>query len=170
MYCLLSQYVGAWSSLYETWYVYHGTWAHLSSVFHKFLPLVCMYIPHLTSLGNGSVNTLLRQRIRATKSKSKLCCDRRSAGQSLLEQSTHLGLTTRSWLLSDSCGFIDLGRSLWRENGSAVCNCYWPSPAQSFSGPNPVGLVVSVRPVSYRRKVGDYFIQGLLVYCSTLNF
>jgi hypothetical protein len=52
-----------------------------------------------------------------------------------------LGLTTRSWLLSDICGFLDLGRPLWREDGSAVCNCYWPSPAQSFSGPSPVGLV-----------------------------
>jgi hypothetical protein len=29
-------------------------------------------------------------------SKSKLCYDRRSAGQSVWEQSTHLGLTTRS--------------------------------------------------------------------------
>jgi hypothetical protein len=58
-----------------------------------------------------------------------------------LEQSTRLGLTTRSWLLSDSCGFVDLGRPLWREDGSAVCNCYWPSPEQSFSGPSPVGLV-----------------------------
>jgi hypothetical protein len=76
------------------------------------------------------------------KSKSKLYYDRRSAGQSVLGQSTHLGLTTRSWLLSDSCGFVGLGRSLWREDGSAVCNCYWPSPAQSFSGPSPVGLVV----------------------------
>jgi hypothetical protein len=34
-----------------------------------------------------------------SKSKSKLCYDRRSAGQSVLEQSTHLGLTTRSLLL-----------------------------------------------------------------------
>jgi hypothetical protein len=33
-------------------------------------------------------------------------------GQSVLEQSTHLGLTTRSLLLSDSCGFVDLGRPL----------------------------------------------------------
>jgi hypothetical protein len=62
--------------------------------------------------------------------KSKLCYDRRSAGQSVLEQSTHLGLTTRSWLLSDSCGFADLGRPLWREDGSVVCNCYWSSPVQ----------------------------------------
>jgi hypothetical protein len=70
-----------------------------------------------------------------------LCYDRRSVGQSVLEQSTHLGLTTRSWLLSDSCGFVGLRRPLWREDGSAVCNCNWPSPAQSFSGPSPVGLV-----------------------------
>jgi hypothetical protein len=45
-------------------------------------------------------------------SKSKLYYDRRSAGQSVLEQSTHLGLATRSWLLSDSCEFVDLGRPL----------------------------------------------------------
>jgi hypothetical protein len=75
------------------------------------------------------------------KSKSKLYYDRRSAGQSVLEQSTHSGLTTRSWLLSDNCGFVDLGRPLWREDGSVLYNCYWTSPAKSFSGPSPVGLV-----------------------------
>jgi hypothetical protein len=61
--------------------------------------------------------------------------DRRSVGQSVLVSSTHLGLTTRFLLLSDSCGFVDVGRSLWREDGSAVYNCCWTSPAQSFSGP-----------------------------------
>jgi hypothetical protein len=66
------------------------------------------------------------------KVKVKVILDRRSAGQSVFEQSTHLELTTRSWLLSDSCGFVGLGRPLWREDGSGVCNCYWPSPAQSF--------------------------------------
>jgi hypothetical protein len=30
--------------------------------------------------------------------------------------------------------------SLWRENVSVVYNCCWSSPAQSFSGPSPVGL------------------------------
>jgi hypothetical protein len=54
---------------------------------------------------------------------------RPTVSRPILEQSTHLGLTTRSWLLSDSCGFVDLGRPLLREDGSAVCNCYWPSPA-----------------------------------------
>jgi hypothetical protein len=67
--------------------------------------------------------------------------DRRSVGQSILEWSTLLGLTTRSLLLSDSCGFVDLGRPLWREDGSVLYNCCWSSPAQSFSGPSPVGLV-----------------------------
>jgi hypothetical protein len=41
------------------------------------------------------------------------------------------GLTTRFLLpygiqnTSDSCGFVDMGRSLWREDGSVVCNCFW---------------------------------------------
>jgi hypothetical protein len=49
------------------------------------------------------------------------------------------GVTTRFLLLSDSCEFVDVGRSLWREDGSVVYNCCW-TPAQSFSGPSPVGL------------------------------
>jgi hypothetical protein len=71
----------------------------------------------------------------------KLCYDRRSVGQSVLVSSTHLGLTTRFLLLSDSCGFVDVGRSLWRENRSAVYNCCCSSPAHSFLGPSPAGLV-----------------------------
>jgi hypothetical protein len=67
--------------------------------------------------------------------------DQRSVGKSVLEQSTLLGLTTRSILLSDSCGFVGMGRPLWREDGSVVYNCSGSSPAQSFSGPSPVGLV-----------------------------
>jgi hypothetical protein len=30
--------------------------------------------------------------------------------------------------------------SLWREDGTLVYNCCWPSPAQSFSGPSRVKL------------------------------
>jgi hypothetical protein len=54
--------------------------------------------------------------------------------------STHLGLTTRILLLSDSCWVVDVGRCLWREDGSVVYNCSWPSLAPTFSGPTPVGL------------------------------
>jgi hypothetical protein len=35
-------------------------------------------------------------------------------------------------LLSDSYGFVDVGRSLWREDGSVVYNCCCPLPAQSY--------------------------------------
>jgi hypothetical protein len=38
-----------------------------------------------------------------------LCYDRRSVGQSVLESSTLLGLTSRSLLLSDICGFFIWG-------------------------------------------------------------
>jgi hypothetical protein len=36
---------------------------------------------------------------------------------------------------------LHVGHSLWREDGSVVYSCCWPSPAQSFSGPSPVALV-----------------------------
>jgi hypothetical protein len=59
----------------------------------------------------------------------------------MLVSSTHLGPKTRFLLLSDSCGFVDVGRPRWREERSVVYNCYWPSPAQLFSGPNLTGLI-----------------------------
>jgi hypothetical protein len=73
--------------------------------------------------------------------KSKLCYDRWSAGQSVLMSRTHLGLMTRFLLLSDSCRFVDVGRSSLRQNRSAIYNCCLSSPAQSFFGPSPAGLV-----------------------------
>jgi hypothetical protein len=52
-----------------------------------------------------------------SKSKSKLCYDRRWFGQSLLVLSNHLGLTTRFSLLSDSCGFVNVEHSLFERTG-----------------------------------------------------
>jgi hypothetical protein len=69
--------------------------------------------------------------------KSKLCYELRSV---VLVPITHLGPKTRFLLLSDSCGFVNVGRPLWREERSVVYNSYWTSPAQSFSGPSPAGL------------------------------
>jgi hypothetical protein len=48
----------------------------------------------------------------STTIKSKLCYDLRSVVQSVLVSSTHLGHSTRFLLLSESCGFFDVGRSL----------------------------------------------------------
>jgi hypothetical protein len=39
-----------------------------------------------------------------------------------------------------SYGLVRVGRPLWREDGSLFCMCCWPLPAQSFSGPSPLGL------------------------------
>jgi hypothetical protein len=38
------------------------------------------------------------------------------------------------------CRSVDVGLSLWREDGSVVYNCCWLSPAQSFSGPSLMGF------------------------------
>jgi hypothetical protein len=55
------------------------------------------------------------------KSKSKLCYDRWSVGQSVLVSSPHVGLTTRFLLLSDSCGFCWCGAfSLTRERACCL--------------------------------------------------
>jgi hypothetical protein len=47
------------------------------------------------------------------------------------------------YILSESCRFVCMGRSLWREDGFVVHFCCWASPAQSFSGPSSVGLVTT---------------------------
>jgi hypothetical protein len=59
--------------------------------------------------------------------------------------SWNLRLTTRFLLLSDSCGFVDVGRSLWREDGSVVYKSCWSSPAQSVSGPATIFSVSDSR-------------------------
>jgi hypothetical protein len=43
---------------------------------------------------------------------------------------------------SDSYVLDSVGRPLWREDGSVFCICCWPLPAQSFSGPSPLGLAI----------------------------
>jgi hypothetical protein len=73
--------------------------------------------------------------------KSKLCYDRRSVGQSVLVSSTHLEPKTRFLLLLYSCGFVDVGCPLWRENRSVFYNCCWATPAQPFSGPSSAGPI-----------------------------
>jgi hypothetical protein len=55
----------------------------------------------------------------------------------------HLWPKTRCLLPPDSCGFVDVGRPLWREDGSVVYNCCWSSPAQSSSGPSPAGFMIT---------------------------
>jgi hypothetical protein len=56
-------------------------------------------------------------------------------------QTPILGPKTNFLLLSDSCGFVDMGLTIWRGDWSIVYNCYWSSPAQSFSVSSPEGLM-----------------------------
>jgi hypothetical protein len=76
------------------------------------------------------------------KPKSNLCYARLSVGQSVSVSNTHLGPKITFLLLSDICWFIDVGPpSLTRVR---VCRLQFllASPAQSFSGPNPAGLMI----------------------------
>jgi hypothetical protein len=50
------------------------------------------------------------------------------------------GLRPDLYYLCDSYGLVLVGRPLWREVGSVFWMCCWPLPAQSFSGPSPLGL------------------------------
>jgi hypothetical protein len=97
-------------------------------------------VPHDCSLWSRSHNSI------HWLSLSKLCYDRWSVGQSVLVSSPppppNLGPKTRFLLLSDSCGYVDVGWPLWEEDGSFIYNCFWPSPAQSFSGLSPLGLMI----------------------------
>jgi hypothetical protein len=74
-------------------------------------------------------------------SKSELCYNQRSVGQSVLVSSPHLGPNTKFLLMSESCVFVDVGRHVWREDGSVVYSCCWSSTAQSSLGPSPAGLM-----------------------------
>jgi hypothetical protein len=49
-----------------------------------------------------------------------------------LVSSPHLQPKTRFLLLSKSCGFVDVGCSLWREDRSLIYKCWWSSPAHSL--------------------------------------
>jgi hypothetical protein len=57
--------LNALTNLYETWYVYHGTWAHVNGRLRKSLSSVCVSISvfPLSLLGNSSVDTFEWQRI-----------------------------------------------------------------------------------------------------------
>jgi hypothetical protein len=58
----------AWTNLYETWYLYHDTWTHLSSVLHKSLPsvYVCACVYPIVATQRLSKNVIAVTHTRAT--------------------------------------------------------------------------------------------------------
>jgi hypothetical protein len=65
-------------------------------------------------------------------------------------------------LMSDDCGFVDVWRSLWREDGSVVYNFSLPLPVEIFSGPTPMGLVTIIYCLRFETSffVASYDSQG----------
>jgi hypothetical protein len=63
------------------------------------------------------------------------------------------------------------GRPLWREDGSVVYNCCWPSPAQSFSGPSPFELTTIFYCLRFEISlfVASYDSQGYCSNCRAYN-
>jgi hypothetical protein len=84
---------------------------------------------------------------------------------------THLGLMTRFLSLSDSCGFVDVGRSLWQEARSVIYNCCWLSPVQSFSSLNLVALLNIFYGLRFETSLStaSYNSQGYGAICDNGN-
>jgi hypothetical protein len=111
-------------------------WQRLQRLTFPFL-----WVPKLSPASATSFSLLTTETLKwlNKKSESKLCYDRQSVSLSWCR-----GLIwgpRPNFLLSDSCGFLDVGHPLWREDGPVVYNCCWSSSAQSFSGPRPAELI-----------------------------
>jgi hypothetical protein len=106
--------LNVWTNLYETWYVYHDTWTHMSGVLHKSFPSVCVSIcvSPLSLLGNGSVNTSSRQRIHPIT--EELCGPCRIKGGSV--GLCILPIVVRQWLGKH----VLAAKNCWRHRFSAV--------------------------------------------------
>jgi hypothetical protein len=75
----------------------------------------------------------------------------------------HLGLMTRYFHYSLTVTVLFFwGRLLWREDGFVFCICCWPFPAQSFSGPSPLGLATIFYCLRFETSlfVASYDSQG----------
>jgi hypothetical protein len=72
------------------------------------------------------------------------------------------GVYNQFLLLSDICWFVDVGRSLLREDGSDVYSRLWSSPAHTFSGQSPVGLATIFYCLRFETSlsVASYDSQG----------
>jgi hypothetical protein len=81
--------------------------------------------------GKGGHCTIDRRCCNA-KSKSKLCYDRLSVGQSILVSSPHLGSKAR-FFMSDSCGFVDVSTPSNEKMGLSFTIAVMPTISSEYS-------------------------------------
>jgi hypothetical protein len=124
-----------------------------------FTPLYAVVFPFSWLFWTPNSNSLIP--LAESESKSYVTTDSQSASLSW-NKAPIWGLRPDVLLLSDSCRFVDVGCSLWREDGSVVYNCCWFLPAQSFLGPSPVGLMTIFCRLRFETSlfVASYDSQG----------
>jgi hypothetical protein len=107
---------------------------------------------HMDRIENSSLNNQIQ---------SYVTTDGQSASLSR-NKAPIWGLRPDIYYLCDSYGLDLVGRPIWREVGSIFCNCYWSSPAQSFLGPSPVGLMAIFYCLRFETSlfVASYDSQG----------
>jgi hypothetical protein len=73
-----------------------------------------------------------------------------------------LGLRLNFYYCQTFAGLLMWGALSDERKGSVIYNCCWPSPAQSFSGPSPVGLVIIFYCLRLETSlfVASYDLQG----------
>jgi hypothetical protein len=76
-------------------------------------------------------------------SESESLYDWRCIANQFVLATSPLRLTTGDFFLLNPCGHSPYVTFSLREDGSVVYNCCWSSPAQSYSGPSPAGLMTT---------------------------
>jgi hypothetical protein len=131
-----SSLVVSWQRIYNSFTV---TTAHIKLSFHKQTPLYSFVCPQLSFL--------FRSNYSSTDCWSEAA--RMSWNKALV-----WGLRPDHFYCLTVAGLLIWG-ALWREDGHVVYNCWWSSPAPSFSGPEFHGthhnLLSQIRDFPFRR-------------------
>jgi hypothetical protein len=125
-----------------------------------------MDVPQLSPASATSLNyisqlTACLQTLSLDKSKSKYVTTEGQSASLSWNKASVCGLRPDFYYCQTVGGLLMWG-ALSEEDGSIVYKCSWPSPAQSFLGPSPVGLVT----IFYRLRfwtslfVASYDSQG----------
>jgi hypothetical protein len=120
---------------------------------HSLIPFLPVFLNHLRLPSQGTQSQ--------SQNQSYVTTDGQSASLSWNKASIW-GLRPDLHYCQTVACLFDVWRSLWREDGSVVYNCSWSSPAQSFSGPSPIGLVTIFYCLRFHTSlfVASYDLQG----------